>query len=95
MQELISQKIKRTCQGCGATKEWELVEPSKDTLTEMQEWYTVIREIFIEGHGFEKMVVQACQLSCVPAAAVKLALPPQQDNEPPIDLSSLRVGLVN
>ena len=89
-QEIVSQRIKRTCQGCDAVKEYELVGMSEDTTKEMQDWYTVIREVF-DGERFVKIMAQACSLACVPAAAVKLALPPQPE-EPEIDLASLRSG---
>ncbi len=90
MQEVISQKIRRTCQGCDAVQEWELISPSENTINQMQEWYTVLREILVDGH-FEKLCVQACCLACVPAAAVKLALPTRLP-EPAINLADLQVG---
>lgn len=89
-QEVISQKIKKTCEGCGEVHEYELVGPSEKTLKDLQEWYTVVREVF-DGEHFVKLMVQACCLACVPAAAVKLALPPAPE-EPAIDLASLRQG---
>lgn len=89
-QEMTSQKMKRTCEGCGIIKEWELVGMQVSTIQEMQEWYTVIREVFVDGQ-FMKIMVQACSLACVPPAAIKLALP-QIAEEPPddIDLTALR-----
>lgn len=91
-QDIISQKIKRTCEGCGTVKEWELVGMQEDTIKEMQDWYTIIREVYAEGH-FVKVMVQACSLACTPVAAVKLALPKMED-EPAdnIDLASLRAS---
>ena len=89
--EVVSLKIKRTCEGCGAVVEWELINSPETTISEMQGWYTVIREIFVEDR-FVKMMVQACSLACVPAAAVKLALPPQDTSIDNIDIASLRAG---
>lgn len=91
-QEITSQKIKRVCEGCGVVKEWELVGMQEDTVKEMQEWYTIIREVFVDGR-FVKIMVQACSLACTPVAAVKLALPKMED-EPAdnIDLASLRAA---
>ena len=91
-QETVSQKIKRTCDACGLVKEWELIGMSENTVNEMTAWYTVIREVFDpEARGFVKLLVQACSLACVPVAAVKLALPPREE-EPTIDLASLRAN---
>ena len=91
-QQLISQKIKRTCEGCGLEKEWELVGAPAEQVVEMTQWYTIIREVYDpQEQHFVKLTVQACSLPCVPAAAVKVAVLPQND-EPadPIDLGSLR-----
>lgn len=91
-QECVSQKIKRTCEGCGTQVEWEIVGLTAETAKQMEAWYTVIREVFMDGQPV-KMMVQACSLPCVPVAAVKLAMPPQQE-EPAdnIDLASLRAS---
>lgn len=89
-QVMTSQKIKRTCDACGAEKEWELVGLTDEIIAEMQNWYTVIREVF-NGERFVKTMVQSCSLACVPAAAVKLALPKVQER-PEIDLESLRAN---
>lgn len=94
-QQLISQKVQRTCEGCGAVKEFELVGISPETTDEMLAWYTIVREVFDPEQGrLVKIAVQACTLACVPPAAVKLALPPITDQSPEqeIDLKSLRVG---
>jgi len=90
-QECVSQKIKRTCDACGTEREWELIGPSENTLREMENWYTVIREVVV-GDRFQKLLAQACSLACVPVAAVKLALPPAPPEAPEIDLASLRTG---
>lgn len=91
-QEMISQRIKRTCEGCGLVKEWELIGMGEETILEMQNWYVVIREVFFDGR-FTKIMVQSCSLACVPAAAIKLALP-RLAEEPAddIDLESLRAS---
>ena len=89
-QEVISQKISRTCEGCGKIVTWETIGASDETLNEMQSWYTIIREIVIESR-FAKLVAQACYLSCVPSAAIKLVLPPQEQSDR-IDLDSLRTA---
>jgi hypothetical protein len=93
MSEIMSsQKMQRTCDACGATKEWELVGVQEPAILDMQEWYLIIRNVVIEGR-FTKIQVNACSLGCVPAAAVKLALPKQAE-EPAddIDLSQLRAA---
>lgn len=92
-QKVKSQIIEKACEGCGAVKEYELVESTDETVEALQNYYTVIREILVptpQGMRFQKFMVQACSLACVPAAAVKLALPKQEQEEPEIDLASLR-----
>ena len=98
MSEIMSsQKMKRTCDACGAEKEWELVNVTETALNEMQEWYMITRKIIVQGPDgrpqFTAISANACSLPCVPAAAVKLALPPQTE-EPAdnIDLASLRAS---
>lgn len=89
-QETVSHIIRRTCDGCKKITDWDFTKIDEKTIKEMEEWYTVIREVYIEGQ-FAKMMVQACSLSCIPAAAVKLALKPQMEEGPDqIDLASLR-----
>ena len=90
-QKVISQKLQRTCDACEKVSEWELVDANEETILDMQNWYTVIREVFADG-GFVKIMVQVCSLACVPAGAVKLALPKRVESEEPIDLASLQVG---
>lgn len=92
-QHVVSQKIKRTCQGCDFEAEYELINASDDTIAEMQNWYTVIREVF-DGQGFVKMMVQAHSLDCMRKAAEKMVLPPIE-NETPIDLTTLRNTEIN
>ena len=83
-QRPVSTRIERTCEGCGTAKEFEMVGISRETVEEMAGWYTVIREVFDpEELTFHKLMVQACSLACVPAAAVKLALPPTPPDDHP------------
>lgn len=91
--ELTSQIMKQVCDACGVAKEWELVgaDQNQTTLDEMQEWYIVNRKVIINGR-MTQLTADACSLACVPAAAVKLALPPQEEPVDNIDLASLRVS---
>ena len=93
MSEIMSsQKMQRTCDACGAMKEWELIGVQEPAILEMQEWYLITRAVVMNGR-FEKLSVNACCLSCVPAAAVKLALPgPAEEPADDIDLSQLRAA---
>ena len=91
--QMISQRVKQTCDGCGESKETETVGCSEtEIVTEIQRWYIVGRKVLIDG-VLQQRQVDACSLACVPAAAIKLALPkvdePTVDN---IDLAALRVG---
>lgn len=90
--ELTSQKLKQTCDACGATKEWEMVgaDQNPQTLVEMQEWYQVGHKVQTPNGQLVQLTGDACSLTCVPAVAVKLALPAQEDEE--IDLNSLRTS---
>jgi hypothetical protein len=88
-QEISSHKVKRTCDACGKEREFEFIRASKETIEEMTGWYSIVREVF-DGMEFQKMIVQACCLECVPAAAVKLALPPPTPEDPPINLADLQ-----
>jgi hypothetical protein len=93
--EVVSQKMKQTCEGCGAFKEWELVgaDGNPTILQEMQEWYNVNRKVVTPDGRLAQLTGDACSLSCVPVVAVKLALPPaQQEQTDQIDLSSLRTA---
>src|SRR6202795_4584716 len=94
--ELISQRMKQTCDACGAMKEWELVgaDENPTILSEMQEWYIVTRKVIINGR-MTQLTADACTFACTPAAAVKLALPPQSEPTDNIDLASLRVSNLN
>ena len=91
-QEEVSHKVKRTCEGCGKVTEYELVAPDDAALADMMSWYTVVRQFLINGRG-EKLMVQACSITCVPAAALKLEAIPTGGLDDPadkIDLSSLQ-----
>lgn len=95
-QELVSQRIKRTCEGCGSVREWELVNAPDSAAQEMQQYYTIVREIFSEQEGrYIKLAVQACSLACVPVAALKLAAPQVEEPADNIDLGSLRTNRIN
>lgn len=89
--ELVSQRMRQVCDACGVVKEWELVGADNDPVIigEMQEWYIVTRKCLIDGR-LTQLAADACSLACTPAAAVKLALPPQEDTTDKIDLASLR-----
>lgn len=94
-QELISQKIKRVCDGCGLVKEWELIHASNEQMIEMTEWYVVIHELFDAYEGqFKKLNVSCCSLPCVPAAAIKIAVLPvrEEQADTDIDLEALRAS---
>jgi len=91
-QRPISMKIERKCEGCGKVTQYELNEPSQNTIEELQTWYTVIKE-FWDGREFQKMMVQACCEACVPTATGKLKLVDQAE-EPTerINLADLQIG---
>ena len=91
-QRPVSQKIERTCEGCDKKVEFELVGATEETLRQMMAWFTVIREDIDPDTGRPfKMLVQACSLECISAAAVKLLMPPSASDD--IDLGGLRVGM--
>ena len=93
-QVVISQKIKRTCDGCGKDFEYELIGERPDAeIDELFAWFTLIREVADPESGrMAKLMVQAHSLECVPAAACKIAVTPQSVNEGVIDISSLQVN---
>jgi hypothetical protein len=99
MKEVISQKMQQVCDACGKKHEWELVGADQNavTLAEMQEWFTIRRKAVIDG-ALQQLSIDACSVTCVPAAALKLLLPPLPPPEEPadnIDLASLRTPQVN
>jgi hypothetical protein len=92
-----SQKMKRVCDACGAEKEWELIGVTEQAIQEMQEWYLITRKVIMENPmtgrpEFTSISANACALPCVPAAAIKLALPKPPKPEAEIDLESLRAA---
>jgi hypothetical protein len=92
-QEEISRKVRRTCEGCGKAVEYEFIGATDAALVEMMSWYTIVRQFLINGRP-EKLMVQACSITCVPAAALKLEAVPSGLDEPAdqIDLSTLQVN---
>lgn len=93
--QIISEKMEAKCDGCGGVKVWEVVgaDQNSDIVAEMQEWYTVGRKIATPDGRLIGISADACSLACVPAAAVKLALPPQiEEPADNIDLASLRAS---
>ena len=95
--QLISQVMEQICTGCGAKKVWEMVGAGQNLviLAEMQEWYVIGRKVIVDGEMVQ-LTAEACCLACVPAAAVKLALPnPQEEPADDIDLASLRGPQIN
>lgn len=95
-QEMVSQQLRRTCDGCGLVKTWEMVniQERPEQIIEMQAWFTVVREVFMPSEGFIKMMVQVCSPDCIAKAAEKLKLPDQEPvaEEGPdnIDLAALQ-----
>ena len=93
--EITSQKLQQKCEGCGTVVEWELVgaDDHPNILAEMQEWYIVGRKVVAPNGQLTSLSADACSLACVPAAAVKLALPKFEEPEDTIDLASLRANI--
>jgi len=92
--EVISQRMKQTCEGCGKIVEWELVgaDQNLQTLTEMQQWFQVGRKAVIGGQMVQ-LTADACSPTCASVAAVKLSNPPESEEQPDqIDLQSLRAA---
>lgn len=91
--QITSQKMEMTCEACGAKKEWELVGADNDPeiLQEMQSWYIVGRKVVDPRTGaLTQLAGDACSPVCVSVLAVKLALPPEPDDN--IDLAFLRAA---
>lgn len=96
--EITSQVMKQTCDACGTSKEWEMVgaDDKPEILIEMQEWYIVGRKVIDPQGRMGSISVDACSLACVPAAAIKLALPKfAEEPADKIDLASLRQSNLN
>jgi hypothetical protein len=91
--EVTSQKLKYTCDGCGLVKEWEVMNAKPEVIKEMQEWYEVGRKVIFRDQLIA-LASQACGIACIPAAALKLAIPQVSDDEldSDIDLASLQLG---
>lgn len=94
-QEMVSQQLRRICDGCGLVKVWEMVniQEQPEQVEEMQAWYTIVREVFMPSEGFVKMMVQTCSSDCLTKAAEKLKLPepdPIHEEADSIDLSALQ-----
>ena len=86
----------KTCEGCGKVVEVDLAAqpgtPEFEAVSEvLNSWYKVGRRLFLKDRGqVLETQAEACCLSCVPAAAVKLAMPPMEEDS--IDLNSLQVS---
>lgn len=81
---------KITCDACGKEITIEMKNIQPEAIRAVQDMYAIARKVFdINSGRFLDMVVQACSLSCVPAAALKLELPAQQAAAE-IDLAALR-----
>jgi hypothetical protein len=97
-QTIKSHIIVRECQGCGKSREYEMVGLGEDEalLVEASEWITIIRESTQpDGQGgYQKMVVHACNPGCATKAATKLFMLPtiEEEVEDKIDLSTLKVN---
>lgn len=89
-QEVVSQIVERTCEGCGKKVKFEMVNPTDNAVTEMTEWFTIVREVADSATGrFHKLMVQSCSMPCIVTAALKLAQVPSNTPDD-IDLSALR-----
>ena len=90
--QIVTQVMEMTCEACGATKTWDLVGADQNLamLQEMQEWYVVGHKVVSLDGQLIQLTGDACALACVPAVAIKLALPPEPADN--IDLSALRVN---
>ena len=100
--------VERTCEGCEKVTVFSFdavrVNQGKETsderkvLDEMSSWYTVVREILNPETGqFMKIMSQACCLTCVGPAAVKLAKAAKEAEDAAqqgdgIDLAALKVN---
>jgi|ERR1035437_4353007 hypothetical protein len=90
--QMISQRVKQTCDGCGESTETETIGVSEqEIVTEIQKWYVAGKKAMVDGQ-LVQLSVDACCLACVPAAAIKLALPKVEEPADNIDLGALRVG---
>lgn len=84
-QEVISQRVKFTCQGCEKSEEFELVPQTVEVLEKMSKYFTLSRNVVENGQVYQ-LKVQACGIACVPAAATKLLVLPSA-SEPVDDIN--------
>lgn len=88
-QELVSQKVKYTCDGCKQATEFELVGATEETILAMQEWREVVRKVFVQNE-FRKITLHACSNACLSAADNMLVIQREPESADDIDMSSLR-----
>lgn len=86
--ELMHQIINKTCEGCGKTTAYDLLDPKN--IDALQQWVKHIREVWL-GNQWVKLVTDSCCAECVAAAVEKTNMPPEADI-PEIDLASLRTS---
>lgn len=96
MQRMVSQKIERTCEGCGVTKTYELVAMTEETIQELEGWRRVVREIAMDGQ-FVKAVIDACSSQCMVTADLQFEVKRREmqeanRNNDTINLAELQVG---
>lgn len=91
-EQVISQKLKRICDGCGKEFVYEMVDTPDEVITEMTQWIVLARQVADSKTGrFIGLKGQACSLPCVNLAALKLAQVPSNMPDD-IDLSGLRMA---
>lgn len=88
-QIVISQRIQKTCEGCGKVAEFEFIGMNEKTVEEIMEWRVVVREVLIDGQ-FQKVMVQACSQKCLVPADSKIVIQREEQTVDEIDLESLR-----
>lgn len=89
---VISQKVKYICEGCKKEVTYELVDATDDTVYELQNWRTVIREILHDGQWVQ-LRVGACSRECLATADAVLKIPdPRTSTDGIIDMNSLRAS---
>ena len=94
--EVISQKVRRTCDACGKAEDFELVgilddtDAGREARERWSKWYAIIHELYPLDGPAQKLGGLACSLECVPAVAVKPLLPETEESN--IDLSQLQVN---
>jgi hypothetical protein len=90
-QRCISNKIEKTCEGCGLVEVVEMVEQkTPEQIEHLTRWLTIIREYYdLANDRWHKGLVQACSLTCAVTAGAKL-YEIKQDPEQELDLEALR-----